>query len=315
MATDCVEPRPGGAVVDQDEATATPIDNDLVVTEVPQPFRIRRLAGALGAAVEGLDLAQPVDAATMSALRQAFFEHLVLVFPGQAHLTPRQHVAFAARWGELQVMTQRHLDNCPELIEIAARDGVRPGTDNPETYAHPSTKLTRTDVWHTDQSYEPHPAIGSVLLARELPSVGGDTMFANQYAAFETLSPGMQRMLRNVRAVHSGEGYYRITNLDPADAPRTAQPVALVHPETGRTALYVNRIYTTNFEDMSVEESQPLLEYLYAHAVQPPFTFRHRWSVGDMLMWDNRCVQHYAIDDYGDQTRVMHRATILGTIG
>ena len=281
-----------------------------MLTEAKQDFRVRRLAGSLGAAIEGLDLAGPIGAETMAALREAFLEHLVLVFPGQAHITPEQHVAFARRWGALQRMPSRHIPGLPELMEIASYGGVRPGDERPDLRAHATARLARTDIWHSDQSYEPHPVIGSLLLARTLPEVGGDTMFANQYAAFETLSPGLQKMLRGLRAIHSGEGYYRVTGLDPDDAPRTAQPVALVHPETGRAALYVNRVWTTGFEDMSEEESRPLLDYLYAHAVEPPFTYRHRWTVGDLLMWDNRCVQHYAIDDYGTQTRVMHRATI-----
>lgn len=310
MQNDSATLQPLGSAAPRVSSAANPVG----VPAASASFRIRRLAGSLGAAMEGMDLSQPVDDDRMAALRQAFLEHLVLVFPGQAHITPRQHVAFAARWGELQIMPKRHLENCPELIEIASRGGVRPGDHQPELRAHPSARLARTDIWHSDQSYEPCPAIGSLLLAREIPSVGGDTMFANQYAAFEALSPGMQRMLRGLRAVHSGEGYYRLTGLDPADAPETAQPVALVHPETGRTALYVNRVWTTRFEDMSVEESRPLLDYLYAHAVEPPFTFRHRWSVGDLLMWDNRCVQHYAIDDYGSETRIMHRATIMGAV-
>jgi taurine dioxygenase len=283
-------------------------------TSTPTGLTLRKLAGSLGAAVEGLDLSQPVSDGTVQWLRHAFLEHLVLVFPGQAHITPAQHVDFARRWGALQTMPAGHLPGHPELIEIAARRGVKPGNANPERRTHETAKLARTDIWHSDQTYEQNPVIGSLLLARELPSAGGDTMFANQYDAFDTLSSGMQDLLRNLRALHSGEGFYRVMGLDPADAPVTAQPVARVHPETGRTALYVNRIWTRQFENMTVEESQPLLNYLYAHAVEPCFTFRHRWQVGDLLMWDNRAVQHYAIDDYGMETRVMHRATILGTL-
>jgi taurine dioxygenase len=280
---------------------------------LPAGLTLTRLAGSLGAAVTGLDLAQPVGDEVMLTLRQAFLDHLVLVFPGQAHITPAQHVEFAMRWGPLQTMPSGHLPGHPELIEIAARHGVKPGNENLERRQHETAKLARTDIWHTDQSYEPHPVIGSLLLARTLPSAGGDTMFANQYEAFETLSSGMQQLLRNLRALHSGEGYYRLMGLDPANAPVTAQPAARVHPETGRTALYVNRIWTRQFEDMTVEESRPLLDYLYAHAVEPCFTFRHHWRLGDLLIWDNRAVQHYAIDDYGTETRVMHRATILST--
>jgi taurine dioxygenase len=270
---------------------------------------LHRLAGSLGAAVEGLDLAQDISAETMQALRQAFLEHLVLVFPGQGHLTPDQHVAFARRWGELVIMPGGQLRGQPELIEIASRGGKTPGA-GPAAEAHETARLARTDIWHTDQSFEPQPAVGSLLLAREIPTVGGDTMFANQYAAFENLSPGMQRLLRDLRAIHYGEGYYRLMGLDPAQAPRTPHPVALVHPQTGRTALYVNRIWTRHFEDMSVAESRPLLDNLYSHAVEPCFTFRHRWVPGDLLMWDNRCTQHYAVFDYGTETRVMHRATL-----
>ena len=137
-------------------------------------------------------------------------------------------------------------------------------------------------------------------------------MFASQYAAYEALSPAMQTMLSGLRAVHSGEGYYRLMGLDPDDAPRRAQPVVRSHPVTGRKGLYVNRIWTKHFEGMTVEESRPLLEFLYNHGVQPHFTFRHRWSPGDLVFWDNRFVQHYAIPDYGSQTRIMHRATVLG---
>jgi taurine dioxygenase len=155
-----------------------------IQTSLLPGLSLRRLAGSLGAAAEGLDLAQPVGDAMMQALRQAFLEHLVLVFPGQAHITPSQHVAFARLWGPLQTMPAGHLPGHPELIEITARRGVKPSNANPERRTHATAKLARTDIWHSDQTYELHPVIGSLLLARELPSAGGDTMFANQYTAF-----------------------------------------------------------------------------------------------------------------------------------
>ena len=281
----------------------------------PTGLQITRLAGSLGASVEGLDLAELLPDEAMQVLRRAFTQHLVLVFPRQGHITPGQHVAFARRWGRLQAMPAGHVAGQPELIEIASRGGKRPGGVNERQAMHESAKLARTDIWHADQTYEPEPVIGSLLLARDIPSAGGDTMFANQYEAFETLSSGLQTLLRSLRAVHSGEGYYRLMGLDPAKAPVTPQPVALVHPESGRTALYVNRVWTKHFADMTAEESRPLLDYLFAHAVEPCFTFRHRWSPGDLLMWDNRCTQHYAIFDYGTETRVMHRATIREMAG
>jgi taurine dioxygenase len=139
-----------------------------------------------------------------------------------------------------------------------------------------------------------------------------DTMFASQYLAYQTLSPGMKRLLDPLKAVHRGEGTYRVAGLDPADAPATLHPVVRTHPETSKRALYVNCVSTRHFEGMTVEESRPLLEYLYAHAAHYNFTFRHRWTVGDLLIWDNRCTQHYVIWDFGRQPRTMHRATVLG---
>jgi len=277
------------------------------VAPVAPKLKVTRLAGSLGAAVEGVDLAGALSESTMRALREAFLEHLVLVFPGQGHITPADHVAFARRWGPVQVMGGQNLPDHPELIAIV--QGGRAGADRKLSAAG---RLARTDIWHTDQSYEPTPALGSLLLAREIPSAGGDTMFANQYHAYETLSPGMKRMLTGLRAVHSGVGYCEVVGLDPADAPINLHPVVRTHPETGRPALYVNRVWTTALENMTEAESRPLLDYLYEHAVDPSFTFRHRWTAGDLLMWDNRCVQHYAIHDYGDEKRVMHRATVLG---
>jgi len=275
-------------------------------------FGIERLAGSLGAAIVGLDLAKPIEAGTMVRLRQAFLDHLVLVFPGQAHITPEEQVAFARLWGPLHIAPGGYVPGNAALIEIASR-GARRGSDDPNAPEnHPSARLARTDIWHSDLTYDVKPPLGSLLFAREIPAIGGDTMFANQYLAYETLSGGMQRLLESVRAVHSGEGHFRLVGRDPAEAPRTAHPVVRTHPETRRKALYVNRVWVQHLEGMTPDESEPLLAFLYAHAVRPEFTFRHRWSAGDLLMWDNRCVQHNAIQDYGDATRVMHRATVLG---
>ena len=161
------------------------------LAEAPADLKVVRLAGRLGAAVEGLDLSKPVDDGTMEALRRAFHAHLVLVFPGQGRITPAEHVAFARRWGELQVMRGRNnVDGCPELIAI--KSGANKHASD-ETLPK-SVRLARTDIWHADQTYEPRPATASLLLARVLPSAGGDTMFANQYDAYEALSPGMKRL-------------------------------------------------------------------------------------------------------------------------
>jgi taurine dioxygenase len=257
--------------------------------------RVTRLAGSLGARVDGVDLSVPLEDRTMDELRAAFREHFVLVFPKQS-LTPDQHAAFAARWGELHLMPVARLDGHPYVITIR----IEPERGRPST-----------DVWHSDLSCDERPPMATFLLARTIPSTGGDTMFASQYAAFDALSPGMKKMLEGMRAVHTREIFDKIAGLDPSKGPRNTHPVVRTHPETKRRALFVNAVFTTHFEDMTPDESRPLLSWLYAHCSQPNFTFRHRWSEGDLVMWDNRCVQHYAIYDYREP-RIMHRTTVLG---
>jgi taurine dioxygenase len=168
-----------------------------------------------------------------------------------------------------------------------------------------------TDQWHSDVTMEESPPLGSFLLARVVP-VGGDTIFANQYLAYEALSDGMKRLLDGLCAVHNGDNFARAGNYDPASFPSNVHPIVRTHPETGRKALFVNPVYTSGIDGMTVAESKPLLDYLFAHSVQPNFTFRHHWTEGDMLMWDNRCLQHFAVADYGSSPRTMHRVTVLG---
>jgi taurine dioxygenase len=280
-----------------------------VATFTKAALKVERLAGTLGASVSGLDLAKPLDPDVLAAVRQAFLEHLVLVFPGQGHITPEQQVAFAAQWGELQRTPAPSAAGRDDLIELAAGgDEARPVDPD----MHETAKLARFDVWHADQTFEERPPLGTMLLARRLPSAGGDTMFANQYLAFEALAAPIRDMLMQLRALHSGEGMYRRLGLDPDKAPRNVHPVVRTHPETGRRCLFVNRIWTRRIEGVSDEESKVLLEFLYEHSARPEFTFRHRWSEGDLLLWDNRSTLHYAIRDYGAEFRTMHRATIIG---
>lgn len=254
------------------------------------------LGGALGARIEGIDLSRPLRDADLGLIRKAFLDYSVLVFPGQDALTPDQHIALARNWGDLHVTPAP--DAClaghPEILVLDTH-GEKPVTDK----------------WHSDVTMDECPPLGSFLLARRVP-VGGDTIFANQYLAYEALSEGMKRLLESLRAMHTGDIFGRDGGIDPAALPRNLHPVVRTHPETGRKALFVNSVYTTHFEDMSVEESQPLLGYLFAHCVHPNFTFRHRWSEGDLVMWDNRCLQHFAVADYGASPRTMHRVTVLG---
>jgi taurine dioxygenase len=261
-----------------------------------QKISFTPIGGALGARVHGIDLARPVDDATVARLREAYLQFCVLLFPDQGHITPQQQLAFARRWGEviLTPAPDKCHPDCPEILVLDTH-GEKPVTD----------------MWHSDITMEPVPPLGSFLLARVVP-VGGDTIFANQYLAYEALSDGMKRMLDGMRAWHTGDVFARNGNYDPASFPRSLHPVIRTHPETGRKALFVNAVYTTCFEGWTEEESRPLIDYLCAHAVQPNFTFRHQWTVGDMLMWDNRCLQHFAVADYGSQPRTMHRVTIKG---
>jgi taurine dioxygenase len=264
-------------------------------TASPSTIEVTPLAGSLGARISGIDVTESLDDVTMTALRSAFLEHCVVVFADQ-DLTPEAHVAFAARWGELHMMPMGHLEGHPYLIVVDTK----------------GSKSGGTDTWHSDVSFQEEPPAISLLAERVLPPIGGDTMFANQYLAYETLTPAMRQLLDPLRAVHSGAIFARLAGVDESAAPSAVHPVVRTHPETGRRALYVNSIFTSHFEGMTVEESRPLLQWLYAHCSQPNLTFRQHWSKGDLVMWDNRCVQHYAIHDYGDESRLMHRATVAG---
>jgi taurine dioxygenase len=265
-------------------------NNDLKVTP---------LSGAAGARVEGIDLRR-IDDAAMGRLRQAFLEHCVLVFPGQQSLTTEDFVTFSTRWGEVERV--RNLKGCVDenpAVLLLDFKGARPVTDK----------------WHSDLTLQECPPLGSLLLARVVP-VGGDTIFANQYLAYDALSDGLKELLNGLKAVHGGPGlseaFARGMGVDPATLPSNTHPVVRTHPETGRKALYVNHTYTKHFEGMTVAESRAMLTWLCDHSVQPNFTFRHHWAAGDLVMWDNRCLQHYAVADYGSSSRTMHRVTLLG---
>ena len=243
----------------------------------------RKLTGALGAEVVGVDLAA-LDDETSLAIRRAFLEHGVLVFRDQ-DLTPEAHKAFGRRFGALHAHpVAKGVEGHPEILLLENR-----GKDR-----------TITEVWHSDVTCERRPPAISILHARVLPEYGGDTMWANQYLAFERLSVGMRRMLSGLRAVH------RAFELE------AVHPVVRTHPETGRKALFVNAGFTRCFEAMTEDESRPLLRYLVEQATTPDLCYRHRWSPGDVAMWDNRCVMHFAVHDYGDEQRVMHRVTVQG---
>ena len=220
----------------------------------------------------------------------------MLVFPGQ-HLSPAGQDAFGRRWGEPYVvayLAAHAVDGFPAILRVTNMGKAG----------------TLTENWHYDSAYFDEPPPIAILAAQDLPGVGGDTMWSNQYAAFEALSPTMQALLTPLRAAFTGS---RVDDGVRHDVV-AYHPVVRTHPITGRRALGVGRVESMpHFEGMTEEESRPLAEFLYRHAARPEFVYRHRWGAGDVVMWDNRCLLHYAIHDYGDDAvRLLHRMTVLG---
>ncbi len=275
-------------------------------------IEVRRIAGALGAEIHGVDLAR-LDDATFEAIHAAWLEHMVIFFREQ-EITPAQQVAFAERFGEIHYHPYlQGLDAQPEVLEI-----VR----------NPGDSYTFGSVWHTDQMFNPQPAKATMLYAKETPPAGGDTMFANMYLAYETLSAGMRGLVDELKTHNLGDGSranrggksraerYAASGMngklrDPGNVPTEAHhPLVRTHDETGRRALYIGS-HTHSLEGFETAEAAPLLGYLREHAVRPEFTCRFAWRPGSMAIWDNRCVQHQALTDYTERRR-MHRVTIAG---
>lgn len=270
---------------------------------------VKPVAGALGAEIEGADLSADLDNETFDDIHQAFLDHQVIFFRDQ-HLTPEIHKAFGRRFGTLNIHPYvKGMDGHPEIMEIVKE---------------PGEQINFGGGWHSDMSFLEKPALGSMLYAREVPAYGGDTLFASQYLAYETLSGGMKALLDGLTAVHSAEREYgraghsaqtrESMQVDQAgdDVPSYLHPVVRTHPETGRKALYVNRAFTIKFKDMTRTESRPLLDFLCDHATREEFTCRFRWTENALAFWDNRCVQHFALNDYHGQRRHMQRVTIDG---
>ncbi|MEQ8861454.1 MAG: TauD/TfdA family dioxygenase [Pseudomonadales bacterium] len=258
--------------------------------------RIERIGAPLGARVEGIDVRE-VDQDVWNALNALFLEHHVLVFPEQT-LRPQDQIAFASLWGQLVRHPFAGMSEFPDIIELRNRG-------------------KRTDVnqhWHSDMTYNAAPPKLTMLYALETPAIGGDTAFANQTLAYQNCSSGLRAVLDGLRAEHSAADLARLYGEDPRQAPRAEHPVVRTHDETGERALYVCRAFTQRIAGWSREESRGLLEYLYAQAVRPEFQARQRWRPGDLVMWDNRCVQHFAVHDHGDEPRLIHRLQVAGDV-
>jgi taurine dioxygenase len=270
---------------------------------------IRPLSGALGAEILGVDFAQDLSDATVAAIRAAWLEHGVAFFRGQT-LSPGQFLGVARRFGEpIEYPFVKGLDGFPQITPVIKLE---------------HEKINFGGLWHSDTAYLERPPMATMLIARETPPRGGDTLFANMYLAYETLSDGMKRMLDGLIAVNSSAKADvtrtredRIKDSGKTEAKKeyvAEHPVVRTHPETRRKALYVNGGHTLRFKDMSIEESTPILKYLLQHAVRPEFTCRFRWEPGSVAFWDNRCTQHNPVNDYHGYRRVMHRVTLAGDV-
>ena len=270
-------------------------------------IQVTPVSPAVGAEIAGVDISQTLDDQTVAEIRAALLEHLVVFFRGQI-LTPESLLAFARRFGTLsRYPFVKGMDDYPDVVEVVKRE------DEIHNFG---------GIWHSDTTYLDCPPLGSVLYAVEIPPVGGDTLFANMYLAYETLSDGMKEFLDGLKAVNSAQkadaavgrlkrASERPGGEDPS-AVEAVHPIVRTHPETGRKALFVNRGHTVKIDGFTEEESRPILEYLYAHQTRPEFTCRFRWTPGAVAFWDNRPAQHNAINDYQGHRRVMHRVTLAG---
>jgi taurine dioxygenase len=271
---------------------------------------VNKLGPVMGAGVAGVDLSRPLDEDLFRKVREAFHRHLLLVFPDQ-HINEAQQIAFSRRFGELQVhvLDQYRHPRYPEIYVLSNvdRTGKTTGT-------HPDKG---TLVWHSDLSFQRRPALATILYGIEVPRAGGDTLYADMYAAYEELDEGMKQRLSTLYAIHDLDasrmraGEPPMTAKQRAEAPPVEHPVVRTHPGTGRKILYISR-HVSHFTGMPRSESDALLEKLLEHSTQDRFVFRHRWCERDVVMWDNRCTMHCATPyDAGAERRVIHRTVVL----
>jgi taurine dioxygenase len=267
----------------------------------------RKVSGALGAEIRGVDLSVPLTASLAREIRQAFLDHLVIFFRDQK-LDEKQFMAFAEQFGEpVEYPFVKGLPGFPKIIEVKKLEHER---------------VAFGGIWHTDTAYQPRPPMASMLLAREVPPFGGDTLFASMYLAYESLSDGLKKMLLPLKAVNSSQkADASNTREDAAKSSgkeitriESEHPVIRTHPETGRKALYVNVGHTVRFVGWTEEESAPLLRFLFDWQVRPEFTCRFSWQPGSIAFWDNRCAQHNPVNDYHGHKRLMHRITLAGDV-
>jgi taurine dioxygenase len=280
----------------------------LATRDIPQPLTISRVTPALGAIVEGVRIADDLPQTTIDQLSRLLVEHQILFFRDQP-ITPQAQCAFAARFGELHIHPiYPVLPELPQIMVIDTHEGFLPDNDN----------------WHTDVTFTQTPPLAGILAAKQLPSMGGDTLWSSNSRVYEALSPPLQKMLEGLTAEHSvvksfpagrwgndpsfKERYDRAV----AKHPPVIHPVVRTHPVSGHKGLFVNEGFTTRILELKPVESDALLAMLFAQAGKPEFTLRWHWRVNDIAFWDNRVTQHYAVADYLPERRIMHRATVIG---
>ena len=277
-----------------------------------QHITVAPLSMSVGAEIGGVDISQDLDDAVIAEIRQALLDHLVIFFRDQDLSDIERHKAFTRRFGELFIHPNYNLgQENPEMVYLTRM---------------PGDKGAAGETWHADTTMMSNPPMGAILYALETPGTGGDTLFANQYMAYETLSDGMKRMLDGMKVVHNDarvagplakKNATRTSKVREDDSWRmteNAHPVIRTHPETGRKCLFLNGTYVSRFEGLTEEESAPLLSYLYEHSCRPEFTCRFRWRTGSVAFWDNRCVQHLAIHDNHQEVRRMQRTQLEGDV-
>jgi taurine dioxygenase len=274
---------------------------------------VQKIAGSLGADVHGVDLSTDVSDEVLAEIRAALLDNLVIAVRDQ-DITPAQQLAFARRWGDIHLHPfMEGMADYPEILAVIKR---------------PTDTKNFGGSWHTDQMFSPSPAMGTMLYAKEVPSAGGDTLFTNQYLAYESLSDKMKAIASQLRTVCVGDNFKQANGLsrkerydrqmsemkvkDPGDVQTTSiHPLVRTHPETGRKSIYIGG-HVQQFEGMTDEESQPLIDFFMNRSIRPEHTCRVRWQTGTLTFWDNRCTQHFAVNDYPAETRIMHRITIRG---
>jgi len=286
-------------------------------TEAASRHTVRKLHSALGAEVRGVDMRQPLDAATFSELHDIWMQHLVLVFPGQ-HVTDSEHVAFTRYFGEPEIFHQKIIrsERVKEIFRVSNVDE----DNNLMPPDHPiAQQVALAQFWHTDSSYRQIPCTGALLHGVEVSRTGGETQFTNMYLVYDALPDSLKRQIEGRKAqhnfghMHTQAALKPLTEEEKAAMPPIWQPMVRRHPVTGRKALYISPIYNDAVEGMAPDEGRQLIAQLTKIAADPRFVYTHRWETDDVLMWDNRCTMHQVTPFDPRERRVMHRTTIVRT--